>query len=605
MPGIVGLITRMPREWAEPQLSRMVEALCHEPFYETGTWVDECLGVYVGWAVLKNSFCAGMPIHNETRDITLVFSGEDYPDPGTVTRLKKHGHRFESKGPSYLVHLCEEDSAFPAGLNGRFQGLVTDLRQGTATLFNDRFGMHRVCYHEAKEAFYFAAEAKAILAVRPELRRANPQSLGEFVACGSVLENRTLFEGIQVLPAGSAWLFRDGLVDRKTLYFHQRKWEQQTPLEPRTYYQELREVFTRNLPRYLKGQEPIGMSLTGGLDTRVVMAWQNFSPGVLPCYTYGGMFRESRDVQIARLVARTCHQPHHVITVGAEFLSRFAHYAERSVYLSEGGVDLSRSPDLYVSERAREIAPVRMTGLYGDEVLRRARAFKAARPTHGLFKQEFLSYVDQGRATYANILRVHPLSFSVFRQAPWYQRGILALEETQFTVRTPFLDNDFVRTVFRAPKSVFKNNELRLNLISDGNPSLSRIRTDRGLGGNGQWLSAAAFRSLLEFTFKAEYAYDYGMPQWLARVDHLFSPAHIERLFLGRHKLFHFRVWYRDALSKYVQEMLLDPRALSRPYLRRQGLETKVLEHVKGTRNYTTGIHKVLTLELLHRLFVD
>ena len=69
--------------------------------------------------------------------------------------------------------------------------------------------MHRIYYHESKDAFYFAAEAKAILAVRPELRRMDPQGLGEFVACGSVLENRTLFEGIHVLPPASAWVFRN------------------------------------------------------------------------------------------------------------------------------------------------------------------------------------------------------------------------------------------------------------------------------------------------------------------------------------------------------------------------------------------------------------
>jgi asparagine synthase (glutamine-hydrolysing) len=112
-------------------------------------------------------------------------------------------------------------------------------------------------------------------------------------------------------------------------------------------------------------------------------------------------------------------------------------------------------------------------------------------------------------------------------------------------------------------------------------------------------------RTYLETTFKAEYEYDYGMPQWLAQIDHVFSGLHLERLFLGRHKYYHFRVWYRDALSKYIQETLLDPRTLSRPYIERKSLENIVHGHVKGDRNYTTQIHKVLTLELVHRLFVD
>ncbi len=193
MPGIVGLVTKKPREWAEQQLLRMVDAIRHESFYGTGTWVDESLGVYVGWAVRKNSFCDGMPIRNERGDVVLVFSGEEFPQPEQARRLKERGHGLEAKGPSYLVHLYEEDPAFPVGLNGQFHGLLTDRTRGTTTLFNDRYGMHRVYYHESREAFYFAAEAKAILAVRPELRRADARALGELVACGCVLENRTLF----------------------------------------------------------------------------------------------------------------------------------------------------------------------------------------------------------------------------------------------------------------------------------------------------------------------------------------------------------------------------------------------------------------------------
>ena len=118
-------------------------------------------------------------------------------------------------------------------------------------------------------------------------------------------------------------------------------------------------------------------------------------------------------------------------------------------------------------------------------------------------------------------------------------------------------------------------------------------------------MTAAALRQILEFTFKAEYAYDYGMPQWVARVDHLISPLRPERMFLGRHKFYHFRVWYRDALAQYIRDVLLDSRALTRPYVERKGLETIVQGHLDGGRNYTLEIHKLLTLELIHRQLVD
>jgi asparagine synthase (glutamine-hydrolysing) len=255
-----------------------------------------------------------------------------------------------------------------------------------------------------------------------------------------------------------------------------------------------------------------------------------------------------------------------------------------------------------------------MTGNYGSEVLRRTKplrpneptpAFKPVEPMPGLFRPEVVSHVHAARQTYSKMLQTNAASFAVFRQAPWHHYGLLALEQTQLGVRTPFLDNDLVRTVFRAPQSALVSSDVCLRLIADGNADLRRIRTDRGLGDDQGKTLAAITRGYLEFTFRAEYAYDYGMPQRVAQIDHLLSALHFERLFLGRHKFAHYRVWYRDALSGYVRGMLLDRRTLSRPYLDRKMVEMVVRGHLKGNRNYTTEIHKLLTLELIHRLFLD
>jgi asparagine synthase (glutamine-hydrolysing) len=294
--------------------------------------------------------------------------------------------------------------------------------------------------------------------------------------------------------------------------------------------------------------------------------------------------------------------------VGNEFLARFPHYATRSVYLAEGGADVYRSSDLYVSEKVRQIAPVKIVGTYGSEIIRHDVMLSPVAPLPGLYRPEFLRCVDQARDRYPALSREHPVTFAAFRQSPWYHHGILSLEQTQLSVRSPYLDNDLVRTVFRAPKSDpgnNGNNDIRLRLIQEGNSSLARIRTDRGVNGNSGWIAVIAARTLFEFTSKAEYAYDYGMPQWMARIDHLFAPFRFERFFLGRHKLSHFRVWYRDALSEYVREILLDSRTLARPYLEPSAVEMVVRGHLRGNRNYTSDIHKLLTLELLHRLFFD
>ena len=94
-----------------------------------------------------------------------------------------------------------------------------------------------------------------------------------------------------------------------------------------------------------------------------------------------------------------------------------------------------------------------MTGNYGGEVLRRVRAFKPVQPVCGLFVPELLDEVARAKNTYSGLLNGHALSFAVFRQAPWHHYGLYALEQTQLYSRSPYLDNEFVRTVFRAPDS--------------------------------------------------------------------------------------------------------------------------------------------------------
>ncbi len=253
MPGIVGLISKMPREFAERQLQRMVATMCHETTYVSGTWSDETLGIYVGWIARRGSFADGMPLCNESGDVVLVFSGEEFPLPGTALRLKQDWHALDADGPSYLVHLAEESADFPKELNGRFHGLLIRRAAGEVTLFNDRYGMHRVYVHEGKDAFYFSAEAKAILAVSPGLRAIDPHGLGEFLSCGCTLKNRTIFKDISLLASGSAWKFANGSLQDKGAYFDPREWEEQSPLGEEEFYAHLKGVFQRILPGYFGG----------------------------------------------------------------------------------------------------------------------------------------------------------------------------------------------------------------------------------------------------------------------------------------------------------------------------------------------------------------
>lgn len=599
MPGIVGLITTELPSRAKLRLRKMLDTVTHEEFYSQGTFVDESLGVYVGWTALKGSFSDGMPLRNESSGTCLIFSGEDYSDTAVRQEWQRCPSSSSAAESGYLLAMYERDQQFVTSLNGMFHGLVADRSQNSVTLFNDRYGMHRLYYHLGKDEVCFAGEAKAILAIRPELREADSRGLGEFVACSCVLENRTIFKDIHVLPAASMWTFRGARCDTKLTYFRPSEWEEQPTLDPEGYYRQLRTSVSSILPRYFSGRQQLGIAMTGGLDTRVILACHAKAPGSLPSYTFSGPVRESYDVRVGRKIAGILGQPHQTIEVGDEFLKGFAGYAERSIWLTEGTVDVYRASDLYVSSKARQIAPAKIVGTYGSEIVRHAVMFKPMELIAGLFTEEFLNYIRCAGKTYTALRKQDPITFAAFSQSPWYHHGILALEQSQLSVRSPFMDNEFVRTAYLAPRDNASSADVRLRLIRDGNPALGCIGSDRGVGGS------LLSRGVREFTFKAEYACDYGMPQWAAQMGNWIAPVRPDRMFLGRHKFLHYRVWYRDALASYVQEILLDPRSLSRPNIQRQNLEKVVRAHVSGNRNCTTTLHKMLSLELLQRLFFD
>ena len=105
MPGIAGIVARGGEQNHAATLRGMLDAMLHEPSYTTGTYVNAALGVYVGWATHAGSFADCMPVWNETRDVCLIFAGEDFTDRGDVERLRSRGHHFDPGNACYLVHL--------------------------------------------------------------------------------------------------------------------------------------------------------------------------------------------------------------------------------------------------------------------------------------------------------------------------------------------------------------------------------------------------------------------------------------------------------------------------------------------------------------------
>lgn len=605
MPGIAGIISKTHPENNQIDIQAMISSMSHELFYNTGTWVNDNLGVYAGWVCHQGSFSDCMPVWNEKKNIVLIYFGENFTDLELFDKLKARHHKFDNSNASYLIHMYEEEGiSFLKELNGWFSGVLIDLQNNKIILFNDRYGMQKIFYHENQDAFYFSSEAKALLKVCPELRELDMQGVSEMLSCNCVLENRTLFKDICLLPVSSAWTFQDNKIKKDT-YFDPATWENQPWLEKSFFYERLQETFKKILHRYFRANQKIGISLTGGVDTRMIMANMDMPPDKYPCYTFGGMYRNSFDVTISRKIAEATGQTHNNIKLDMNFLKNFSDYAERTIYITDGYLDVSGTPEIYVNRMARDIAPIRLTGNFGGEVMRCLKHLKVGRFNHDLFTPDFNSYSANIKTILENQKKDSDLSFILFVESPWCNNNRLVSEQSQLTLRTPYMDNDFVALLYRLQTDIRRSKAMSLKLISDGNASLVKILTDKGLGGNTIFPITTLTHLYYEFLAKAEYAYDYGMPQWLASIDYAFKFMHFEKLFLGRHKFYHFRLWYRDELSDYVTSILLDERTLSRSYLNRTAVERIVNDHTRGYRNYTTEITQLLTIELIQRQLIE
>ena len=446
MPGIAGIVTTRPQETCGSTLTRMVSSLQHQRSDESALYSLPEFGAHIGMTSHAGSSSACVPIQNEDGQLALFLTGEVFDDQEVLLQLRRQGHHWDVGGARHLIHLYEElGERFFARVNGCCAGFLIDRRRRQCFLFNDRYGVQRLFVHEEEDAFYFASEAKALLAVLPATRAIDPVGLGQFVLWNGTLDGRSLFRNIQVLPAASLCSFERGRLATRARYFRSEP-QRRRASSAADFEAQLVERLPRIVKRYVNFPFPLGMSLTGGLDSRMVMASMEGGPGGLECYTFGSEHRDTYDVAVARRVAAACGQRHHVIALGPEFRAALPHYFERAVHISDGYLGLSGAAELYANSQARLLAPVRITGNYGGELLRGDGGRNAAILNERLLTPEFSRVLGDLKRDYMETLAASAIPSALFQQTSWLGYGRYRIEQSQLLPRTPFLDNDLVES---------------------------------------------------------------------------------------------------------------------------------------------------------------
>jgi asparagine synthase (glutamine-hydrolysing) len=598
MPGITGIIRRERYDGIERDLQLMTEAMRHESFYVGNRYINRELGVYVGWMAHPNTLGAHMPFVSADNQLVLIITGEHFPTHrrGSVSECS---YDVLKETEQFIACYTKSEDKFLNSLNGWFSGIAIDLAQRKVTLFNDRYGMGRICWYQGEEEFLFGSEAKSLLHVRPRLREIEHASLAEFLNFNCVMGDKTLFKGISLVPGGSSWSFIGSAVPLKRKYFDFAEWEEQSMLPAREFYSRFKETVSTVFPVYAAGPEAVGISLTAGLDTRLILSSLMGCDNELPCYTFGGLWGETYDIRTARRLAQIWDQPYDAIRINEEFLRDFGSYAEKSVYISDGTHDALGAHDVYFNQMARQIAPIRLTGKFGSEIVRTRRLIPSWTFPRHLVQPDLARCLDDAQPFRQLRGTTHPLTRAASQEIAWHEYGRVSVEQAATVLRSPYLDNELVKLMYQARPELRNARELQARYVVENGPSLAALPTNLGpIWPDRKLLSKATYLPLW-MMFKVEYLYLYATPHWVTWVDRKLSKLRLERILAGRQKFEGYRIWMKTHMADYLREVLLQPSSQLTEFFHKAGIAKVVTGHVEGTHNFLYEINKILTVELV------
>lgn len=350
---------------AEPIVERMCDSIAHRGPDDWGVYCGARIAMGARRLKIIDLDGGHQPLSNEDGTVWAVYNGEIYNHAAIRTDLQARGHLFRTVcDTEVLVHAWEE---YGAGMVERFQGIfgfaVWDGRDETLCLGRDRLGVKPLYYHWNGSRLIFASEIKAILASGLVSAELDPQSLYHYIGYEFVPAPATMFRGISKLPAGHLLRTRDKTVTIDP--FWDVKFDPVDMAEEECAA-EIRRRLSEAVAKRLMSDVPLGIFLSGGLDSTAVLALaRQATSAPLPTFTIGYRDASFSEWDYARRAAQYYRTEHHEIVIEPVTPALI----ESTVWhLDEPMTDLSSIPFYLLCRRAREHATVCLSGEGGDEV---------------------------------------------------------------------------------------------------------------------------------------------------------------------------------------------------------------------------------------------
>jgi asparagine synthase (glutamine-hydrolysing) len=370
MCGITGFVRPHDSSSADPAiLARMMDAIAHRGPDDEGTWSSE--GSWLGHRRLSIIDVAGghQPIASEDGRVVVVFNGEIYNHRDLQEELQARGHTFATRSDTeVLVHLWEESGpAMLSRLEGMFAIALWDARDRTLFLARDRMGKKPLFWGLFDGELVFGSELRALLAHPAVPRRVDPDALYRYLTLDYVPAPRSILAGVRkVVPGGFVrW---SGGEPEEGRWFDLVPAPGTGPVKPEDAAAELWTTLRRAVDRRLESEVPLGVFLSGGIDSTAVLAAmaQGRDPATIDTFTIGFDDPSYDESGPARAVAKALGTRHHERILSgntaASLVQRVASIADEPL------ADPSLLPTHLLARFAREHVTVALSGDGGDEL---------------------------------------------------------------------------------------------------------------------------------------------------------------------------------------------------------------------------------------------
>lgn len=371
MCGICGILN-FDRDRAVQRgvLKEMNRQITHRGPDEDGFYIVGNIGMAMRRLSIIDVRSGQQPITNEDNSIWLVFNGEIYNHQQLRTRLEQRGHHYRSHSDTEtIVHLYEEyGQECVKQLRGMFAFAIWDSHRRILFIARDRLGIKPLYFLHTADHFIFASEIKALLAhpqVHPEFNR---ETLPEFLAFGYLSGPRTMFSGIQKLLPGQTIVVDENGGAQIDTYWDLPQDNRQEERPEKYYVQTYRELLEEAVGSHLMSDVPLGMFLSGGLDSSAIAALMSKTRKE-PIETFAVGYDEEAysELYYARSVAAHIGSRHHEVRVSRQ---EFFDALPKLIWHEDEPLVWPSSVSLYfVARLASDRVKVVLTGEGSDETL--------------------------------------------------------------------------------------------------------------------------------------------------------------------------------------------------------------------------------------------